>query len=381
MVEVRPKTIILLANTSWYLYNFRLKLIEKLISNNYNVILIAPKDSYTNMLKEKSIKFIKWDLDRRSINPVKELYSLISLIILYKRISPDIIHNFTMKGCLYGGVAARVSTKSKVINHITGLGPTFFNNNRILKLINLLIRPIYKFAFNSNLTKVFFHNKADQAILQKLGLCSKNNSVIINGSGVDTDYFSPLTEKKQANQPLQLLFPARVIKEKGFLELLTACNALWDDGFDFILNIAGTLDKGNRSSLTSKELDLITQSAKNIIFHGKASFIRKLYYKADIVVLPSWREGLSLSLIESSSMGLPIITTDVPGCREIVEDKVSGLIVPAKESIKLKEAIKSLILNMDIAISYGEKARKNAINKYSIDIINDIIFKVYNEYI
>ncbi len=377
VLKGKEKKIVLLANTSWYLYNFRSALIDRLISEDFKVIIVAPRDNYTKRLLAKDIIFINWNLDRRSINPLKELYSIISLIVIYSKCSQSITHNFTMKGCLYSGIAARLSTRSTIINHVTGLGPTFFSHKKTMSIINTFLIPIYKFAFNGKSSKTIFHNNSDKSTFEHLKICRKRDSLVINGSGVDTEYFSPIKNNNDTKMPYQIIFPSRIIKEKGFLELLHACKVLWNEEFDFVLNIVGDIDIDNRSSMTKEEIDLISKRNNKIIFHGRVESIRDLYQKADLVVLPSWREGLSLSLIEASSMGLPIITTDVPGCKDIVENKVSGIIVPPKEPLKLKEAIKYFFLNRSIAELYGKNARLKAINKYSVSIINEYIMKVY----
>ena len=380
MSELKEKKILLLANTSWYLYNFRNALIDKLISQNYKVIIIAPFDEYTSELKAKELELICWNLNRRSINPIKEFFSILELIKVYKKYSPSLVHHFTIKGCLYGSIAARLVTKSKIINHITGLGPSFFGTSKRVRIINRLLRPLYKYTFKSKNSKVIFHNQDDKNIFNKLKLAKTEDSIVINGSGVDTTYFSSKGIKTDYSHPPQILFPARVIREKGFIELLIACKELWNEGHEFTLNIAGSLDHGNRSSLTNNEIDLITNSNK-LVFHGRVKDIRNLYLDTDIVVLPSWREGMSRSLIEASSMELPIITTDVPGCKEIVEHENTGLIVPVRDSLRLKGAIKYLLVNMETAISFGKNARQKIIKDYEIETINKMILCIYDSLI
>ena len=153
---------------------------------------------------------------------------------------------------------------------------------------------------------------------------------------------------------------------------------MWEEGFIFKLNIAGEIDKENRSTLTIKEINDLG-SNKNINFCGKIEDMKTIYLKTDIVVLPSWREGLSKSLIEAASMCLPIITSDVPGCKEIIENNKSGILIPLKNKILLKEAIKKLIKNPKLGIQYGLKAREIVKNKYEISLINNKIFGIYKQ--
>ena len=196
---------------------------------------------------------------------------------------------------------------------------------------------------------------------------------------MDTDYFKSNCVKKDFNKDINILFPARIIKEKGILELISACEDLWKKDYKFVLNIAGEIDKSNKSSLKECNLDPLHKN-KNINLIGKRNDMRDVYNKTDIVILPSWREGLSKSLLEASSMALPIITCDVPGCRDVIKNKYSGLLVPVRDKDKLKLAIKNYIDNPSIAISYGLNARKSTVKNYTTNKINDQILKIYKNF-
>ena len=179
---------------------------------------------------------------------------------------------------------------------------------------------------------------------------------------------------------MQLLFPARIIKEKGFIELIEVCNELWLENYEFTLNIAGGIDKHNKSSLNKKKLKKIIQN-KNINFIGKANNMLAIYRKTDIVVLPSWREGLSKSLLESASMSLPIITTDVPGCNDIIKNRYSGILVPIRDKNNLKKAIKKYFQEPNLAFNYGINARNYVIEKFTLEKINNQILSIYDSLI
>ena len=182
------------------------------------------------------------------------------------------------------------------------------------------------------------------------------------------------------NREIKLLFPARLIKEKGIVELINACNDLWNANYRFILNIAGDIDTQNRSYLKNKFIKLI-QNNQNIILLGKCNNMHKIYKKMDIVILPSWREGLSKSLLESAAMSLPIITTNVPGCNDIIINEHSGLLVPPRNKEKLKTAIKKYLKNPELAIKFGVNARKTIIKNFTVEIINNEILKIYEKFL
>ena len=185
---------------------------------------------------------------------------------------------------------------------------------------------------------------------------------------------------RKFNKKIKLLFPARLIEEKGIVELINACNDLWNSNYRFTLNIAGEIDTQNRSYLKNKCFNLIKNNP-NIIFLGKCNSMREIYKIMDIAILPSWREGLSKSLLESAAMALPIITTNVPGCNDIIKNEYSGLLVPSRNKEKLKSAIKKYLKNPELAIRYGVNARKTVIKNFTVELINKKILKIYDEFL
>ena len=378
MLKKNPP-ILIVANCFWYIYNFRLDLIKLLRASGHRIIVIAPSDPYKNLVKEYVDEVKDWNLSRGSINPFLEIRSIWQLIFFYKKINPKLIHNFTIKPSLYGGIAGRITGQKIIISHITGIGPSFFGFSRAIRILSFLLNPIYRFSFSKN-SKLIFHNKEDVKIFLKKRICKEENQCVIKGSGVDIQKFNNNKTKEKYNDPIQVLFPARIIREKGVIELFAACFELWEEGFIFKLNVAGEIDGENNSSLTRKEINNLAAN-KNINFCGKIQDMKTIYLKTDIVVLPSWREGLSKSLIEAASMSLPIITSDVPGCKDIIENNKSGILVPPKNKSLLKESIKKLIQNPKLGIQYGLKARERVKDEFELSLINNKIFDIYKEYI
>ena len=373
----QKKTILIIANCTWYLYNFRSELLEELHKKGYNLILLSTTDKYAKFIKKYFIKVNKLFLVRGSENLILEFFTIVNIFFCFLRYKPYIVHNFTIKPSIYGGIVGRVLGTKKILNHITGLGPSFFSQSKKRNLLNKVFNPIYKFAFKNKSTMNIFHNQADRNTFIKIGLSNIENSKIIQGSGVDTDYFKINYTKNKFNKNIQILFPARIIKEKGIMELINACKQLWESNYKFILNIAGEIDFQNKSYLNKKYFDEIIKN-KNINFIGKSNNMLEVYKKMDIVVLPSWREGLSKSLLEASAMNLPIITTNVPGCNDIIINNYSGLLISVKDENNLKNAIKKFLDNQDLAISYGINARKIVKKKFQTSIINGQILNLYN---
>ena len=373
----KKRPILLVANCFWYIFNFRLDLIKLLKSSGYRVVVLAPSDAYKTLVKEYVDEVQDWNLVRGSTNPFLEIRSIFQLIFLYKKINPKLIHNFTIKPSLYGGLVGRIIGQKKIISHITGIGPSFFGFSKSIRVLTYLLIPIYRFSFARN-SKLIFHNKSDSEIFLKKRICKKESLCVIEGSGVNTKKFKNNKFKKSYFDPIQILFPARIIMEKGFIELIEVCLEMWEEGYNFKLNIAGDIDRENKSSLSRQEIKTISAN-KNINFLGKMSDMKSIYLKSDIVILPSWREGLSKSLIEAASMSLPIITTNVPGCKEIIENNKSGILVPLKNKLLLKKAIIKLIQNPELAIKYGERARERVKDKFELSLINNNILEIYKK--
>ena len=376
---VKPK-IIILANCTWYLYNFRKDLLEQLNNKGYKLILISPKDIYYRKISKYFIKFEKLFLYRGSENLIFEAITILNIFYLYLRYKPEIIHHFTIKPSIYGGIIGRLLGIKNIINHITGLGPSFYSNRKKIKIFNIIFKPLYIYAFNYSRAINIFHNSNDMDTFIKNKFSTIKNNTIIKGSGVDTDHFKPFFTKKKFNKEINILFPARIIKEKGIVELIGACEELWKENYKFFLNIAGDIDTSNKSSLSEKNLEIFNQN-ENINLIGKSDDMRNVYKDIDIVVLPSWREGLSKSILEASSMALPIITTDVPGCNDVIKNNYSGLLVPPRDKESLKLAIKKYIDNPSIALSFGFNARENVLNNFTTKVINDQILRIYDQFI
>ena len=372
-----PPRVLLVANTSWYLYNFRLPLLRDLRRAGYDVAAVAPHDGYTPLLAAEGIVIHPWQVARRSINPLLELHALVDLLRTYQREQPALVHHFTIKACLYGTLAAKAARVYRVVNAVTGLGHVFLGQRKRTRLLRRGLRPLYRAVFMARRATVVFQNADDQERLIQLGITDDAHARLIRGSGVDIHHFQPVDDTAgRFRTPLQLLFPSRLIREKGIEDLLTACRALWADGVPLELLVAGDLDDGNRSSLLPSELAALRDDPR-IRCLGHVDDMRGLYAASDLVVLPSWREGLSRSLIEAASMERPIITTDVPGCRDVVDHGVSGLLVPLRDGRSLELAIRLLLSNPELARRFGQAARRKVVAEFQVALVNDHTLRQY----
>lgn len=370
--------VLLVANTSWYLLNFRRPLAEALQAEGYQLTLVAPTDAYSPALEAAGFRLLPWPLNRRSINPLQELLGLLNLVRLYRQEQPDLVHHFTIKACLYGTIAAKVSGVRHVINAVTGLGHVFLGERRRTRLLLFGLRPLYRAVFRARRGTVVFQNAADQERLIQMGLASSSRTCVIRSSGVDLQHFRPDRDNAgHFSDPPRLLFPSRLIREKGTSELLLACRQLRDTGLELQLLVAGTVDEGNRSALSLDELSMLRQ-ARWVTCLGHVEDMRSLYNTVDVVVLPSWREGLSRALIEAAAMERPIITTDVPGCRDVVEHGRSGLLVPPRDPHSLALALQLLHRNPELARRLGKAARKQVEQHFGVEQVNASTLRHYH---
>ncbi len=374
------KKIIIVSNTGWYLYNFRFKLIEE-ISKKYAVTLVFPFDSYSNLLKETGCELINWKLNRNSINPFLEIFSIFELIKIYLKIKPDMAHHFTIKSCLYGTIAGRVVGLKKIFNAITGLGHVFLSKNTNAFIYRIVMLNIYRKVFNHNSSNLIFQNIEDRKYFQSLKIVTKNKSSLIRGSGVDVNYYKREKEIKRIDpqKTIKIFFPSRIIKEKGVIELIEACQSLIDDNFDLYLYVPSDFSFHNRSFLDKREIKKLKNKSW-IKLLGQLADLKPLYENSDIVILPSWREGLSMALLEASSMECSIITTNVPGCNDIVKHGESGLIVPPNDPVSIKLAILFLINNPEISEKFGKNARLSTIKKFNSEMVISQTMSLYEKF-
>lgn len=325
-------------------------------------------------LQEKGIHFIDIPFDRSGSNPVHELKCILLLYRNYRKYRPNIIHHITLKAALLGAVAAKLSKQHNVVNAISGLGYNFINgrNGGLQKLIKVLIR----ITFKSKYFSFILQNPDDVNMIREFDLVPLSHIFLIKGSGVNLNEF--VCSKAPDRVPLKILFPARILLDKGVMEFIGAAKLLqgkFMGKVKFIL--AGDCDKENLAVLGEEKLKalLVTDYIEWIGYQSKMFFI---YTDSDIVVLPSYREGLPKSLIEACAVGRPIVTTDVPGCRECVKSEYNGYLVPPRDIEALADAIELLINNDVKRKEFGVNSRLLAEKEFSIDKVVQQTFDIYH---
>ncbi|WP_367913176.1 glycosyltransferase family 4 protein [Leadbetterella sp. DM7] len=359
MTQTPPIKILFSSNISWSIYNFRFSLLKYFQSKGYIIYTIAHKDKYAKYLDDEGFHFHHIDINNNSTNPIGDFKLILDYIKLYKQISPNIILHNAIKPNIYGTIAAQY-LGIPVINNISGLGTLFIKNSFFTKIAKYL----YKFSQNKA-SKVLFQNHEDLDLFIENGLVKKELTELVPGSGVDTNFFSPIDNKRK-NSLFEFIFVARLIADKGIREFIEAIRIIRSKNYRVKFTILGSIYEANSTAITQQELkDWINELHINYIPHSDN--VRDIMKYADCLVLPSYREGLSRVLIEASSLAIPMITTKVPGCKDVVINNVNGLLCEVKNSKDLAEKME-LMLNMDEGelLRMGLNARKRAVDVFDI---------------
>jgi glycosyltransferase involved in cell wall biosynthesis len=372
---MKTHKIVLVINCSNFFVSHFLPLANELKSHGHDVYIISGNRNQEDFLKKQGFKFHCNSMSRKGINFFQEASSIVKLYKYIKNIQPDIIHSFTIKPVLYSGLLHRCFFKydSIYIASITGLGFTFLGTGFLGILKRKIVTGLYRNCFHPKSSKVIFENKTDLNFFIHKKITKKNNTYLVNGAGIDTERFKP---KLVNNSAVTVSVVSRMLKDKGIREVILAGKALKKLDKNIIIQLIGNCDKNNPSTLTSEELN-DAQSAGYITWLGHRTDIDIIYQNSDIALLASYREGLPKSLLEAASSGLPIITTDTPGCRDVIENDKSGILVPLKNHQAITDAIIKLAEDVLLRDEMGKEGRKIAIEKYDVNIVLSTFLSIY----
>lgn len=364
--------ILLFANTDWYLFNYRLELAQALRVNGHEVVLVSPEGNFTPRMRELGFRSVPFPISRRGVNPFVEFSTLMRLIGLYHREKPDLVHQFTVKCVLYGSLASFFTGVRSVVNSVEGLGYVFTKGVGKQTWLRGLVKLIYRLALHP--TWVIVLNPDDRQYFIENHLVNPRQMVLIFGTGVNLRQFSPVPELE--GNPLVIL-PARLLWDKGVGEFVEAARRLRTEGLQARFALVGDPDDGNPRSVNPAQLH-VWEKEGVIEWWGWKEKMTDVYAQASVICLPSYyREGLPKTLIEAAACGRPIVTTNLPGCREIVRHGENGLLVEPRDVSGVVEALKYLLQNPKIRKKMGATGRKIAEENYSSEHIIPQITAVY----
>lgn len=371
--------VLLFANTDWYLYNFRRPLAIALRTAGHEVVLVSPPGEYGQKLQALGFRWIAAPMSRRSLNPLREAVLVDWLRGTMRRERVDLVHGFTIKCAVYGSLAARLAGIPARVNAVAGMGYVFTSDDLLAKLLRPVVRGLLKLALDGRGTRLILQNPDDVRLFNRSRLIRPESIRLIPGSGVDCSRFSP-TPAGEERPPgtLRVLLAARLLWDKGLQEFADAAHALKASGRSIEFLVAGQPDVGNPAAVPQDVLAGWHRSGALQLL-GHIEDMPTLLRSVDVAVLPSYREGLPRGLIEAAACRVALVTTDVPGCREVVRDMVDGLLVPARDSRALATAIARLADDEGLRRRLATAAHLRAQEEFDERRIIEKTLQVYDE--
>lgn len=359
--------ILFVANYMWDIYIFRGGVLRALVNDGHEITVVAPDDKRIDMEKAiKGLKAVSIKLNKRGINPIEDLKLTYDLYKLYKKENPDLIFHYTIKPNIYGTLAAKLAGK-KSVAVLTGLGYSFVKGGLIAKIAATL----YKFSLHFS-REIWVLNRDDKETLLENGIGDHKKIFILPGEGTDCERFKPLPMERKDKKTVFLMV-ARAFFDKGFREYEEAARTLKEKyGEQIEFWFLGALGGEAVSGVTKEHMEKLVKEGV-INYLGTVDKPENIIKEADCVVLPSYREGISKVLMEGAAMEKPIITTDVTGCRDIVDDNINGYLVKARDSQDLIDKMKKFIFLSPVERkAMGEAGRKKILREFDEKIIIEI---------
>ena len=367
----RPK-LLFFVTEDYYFVSHRLPLAQAAQAAGYDVCVVTRVRKDGEVIRRCGFRLIPFENVRSSLNPVRELRTLCRLIRVYRRERPAIVHHVAMKPVMYGTIAARLAGTPAIINAVVGMGWLFTSRGGLARLLAPAVRWALRRVLNAGVALV--QNPDDARLLEDFGV-APSRIRRVDGSGVDLHRFRPCPSPD--NVPAVVL-PARLLWDKGVGEFIAAARLLRQRGLVARFLLAGVPDPLNPASIQLSEVEAWVREGV-IEYAGWVADMPALLASCHVVCLPSYREGLPKSLIEAAAAGRAIVTTDVPGCREVVRHGDNGLLVPPHDATALADAIERVVGHKALRDEMGKRGRLRAEQRFGIDAVVRQILVLYNE--
>lgn len=365
------------ANTDWYLYNFRLSTARRLQAEGHEVVMLSPPGEFGGRFACLGFRWVTLPMDRASLNPLRETVTLQHLVRVLRREKPDLLHNFTVKCAVYGGLAARLAGVPATVNAVAGMGYVFTSNDLKARCLRPLVRALMRGTLDHRRSLLILQNPDDEDIFRRSRLVAPGRIEVIRSSGVDTGRFRPSSMSGRDGR-LRVLLAARLLWEKGIGEYVEAARLLKGQGRDIEFVLAGAPDPGNPRSVGREQVQRWAEEGL-VTWLGHVEDMPALFATIDVMALPSYyREGVPKSLIEGAAAGLALITTDQPGCREVVtRHGKDGLVVPPRDASALAALIARLDDDRALLHRLGTAAREKAVAEFDERMVIQRTMDVY----
>ena len=371
-----PQRLIIVVNCPAFFLSHRLQIALAAQKAGYDVHIATGPGSAVSKILDAGLPHHPLPLSRSGMNLILELRAIQALFRLFRKLQPNIVHLVTIKPVLYGGIVARLARVHGVVAAVSGLGFIFLARGLKATFVSTLVAKMYRLALGKRNLKVIFQNPDDRETLLKIVGLRQDKVVMIKGSGVN---LSEYDVTPMPNGIPVVVMATRLIREKGVYEFMEAAKQIKTRGLTARFWLAGGSDPGNPANLDANELSAWDKSGVVEIL-GHRDDIAHVFAQANIVVLPSYyREGLPKVLIEAAACGRPVVTTDMPGCRDAVEREVTGLLVPPRDAVALADAIERLLLDAELREKMGRSSRQLAEREFSIEKVISTHLAIYGE--
>jgi glycosyltransferase involved in cell wall biosynthesis len=368
------KTIVYFITEDWYFCSHRLPLAVAAREAGYKVYVITRVASHGNEITSAGLELIPIDLSRRGKNPFREVRVIWQLFRIYREISPDIVHHVALKPVIYGSIAARLAGVSAVVNALAGLGFLFSSPSTRAKAVRPIVKTLFRSLFNNANSTLILQNPDDVESLCASSVVRPDRVELIKGSGVDLGEYS---FRPQPAKPEKVLLASRMLWDKGVEEFVRAAKILRQEYPSVRFLLAGEGDESNPASISDQQLRL-WHAERDVAWLGKRDDMPSLLASCHIVCLPSYYgEGVPKVLIEAASCGRPIVTTDAPGCREIVRHGENGMLVPVRDAEALADALRTLIEDPELRHRLGQAGREIVRKEFTIEAVAKSTLGVY----
>ncbi len=374
MSSKAPKLLFFITE-DWYFCSHRLPLAIAAKEAGYDVSIVTRITDHKAMITAAGIRVLPTTIKRRSLSPLRELMALIQIIKIYRSEQPDIIHQVALKPVLYGTLAAHFTKHAHVINALAGLGFVFTSSSLKSRGLRPFVSIAFRLLLNRKHNRVILQNPDDRELLINKHILHQKQARLIRGSGVNLTHFR---ERPEPEGTITIVLAARMLWDKGIGEFAAAAQIIHKKGITARFLLVGKCDHHNPAAIPQSQL---TAWEKEGILKwlGHQENMVEVLTKSHIVCLPSYREGLPKVLIEAAACGRPIITTDAPGCREVVTPSVNGLLVPLKDAEALASAIQQLIEDSTLRKQMGAQSRKIAEEHFSEEQVIKETLALYKE--
>ena len=367
------------ANTDWYLYNFRLSTALRLKAEGHDVVMLSPPGEYGERFSAHELRWIQLTMDRASLNPLREAQTIRALTRILRAERPDLLHNFTVKCAIYGALAARAARVPAVVNAVAGMGYVFASDAMLARTLRPMVKLLMRGTLGGKQSRLILQNPDDADAFVRARLVPQQHIRVIRSSGVNLERFLPVVASPEP-RPLRVLMAARLLWEKGIGEFIEAARMLRAQGRNIEFVIAGSPDPGNPRSASREQAE--GWVAEGLVdWRGHVDDMPTLMRSMDVIALPSYyREGVPKSLIEAAACGLAVVTTNLPGCREVVsEDGVDGLHVEPRCARSLAERLAMLDDDRVLVRRLGDEARRKAMEHFDEQMVIRRTIEVYDE--